>query len=202
MPLFGYYHANFTKTTAAPFQKSRLKSHSEITFDLLYAILIPRSVLVTTCRITGEPRALQLVHASVVCTMKGPMYDLVCESIDVDDTPSPDGNQHPGEAELGSTTAAHSFGRVTNRIILPQFGGTIKINELDCYPLKYHAHEKELRESLVARGRKWVSYNGVHHLVYKGLAASAANPKGLVRYNVCPEFTAEFSELCSYNLIR
>lgn len=43
-----------------------LISHGEITSDLLYAIMVPRTTLITKCPVTGEPRALQcdcsLIH--------------------------------------------------------------------------------------------------------------------------------------------
>ncbi|KAF9012833.1 hypothetical protein BDZ89DRAFT_476607, partial [Hymenopellis radicata] len=39
---------------------NRLKSHGEITYDLLYAILVPRSLIVTHCAITGAPRLFKL----------------------------------------------------------------------------------------------------------------------------------------------
>ncbi|KAJ3556388.1 hypothetical protein NM688_g2058 [Phlebia brevispora] len=41
----------------------KLIAHGEITWDLLYAIMVPRTILVTTCEVTGEPRALRLVSA-------------------------------------------------------------------------------------------------------------------------------------------
>lgn len=62
-----------------------LSSHGEITFELLYALMVPRSILVTTCPVTKEPRALELISINKVKTMSGYFYDMLCESIDAID---------------------------------------------------------------------------------------------------------------------
>jgi hypothetical protein len=179
--LMEYLHRDYRSTIASIV---RLTSHHEITFDLLYAILVPRSILVTTCRVTGEPLALQLIHARQVGCFG---YELICESVDVDDQPHSD-SQLSNDEELREVGDGCTFGRVTSRVMIGAFSGTLKINELDCYPIKYATNESELRASLVARGRKWASYNGVHHLSYQGTAAlRVAGPRGskaVIRYSV------------------
>lgn len=187
--LTDYLHKDY-RTTIASIQ--RLTSHGEITFELLYAILIPRTILVTSCPTTGEPRAVQLVRSTKVVTDTGRcFYDILCESVDADDEPVVDDqwspNGHSADAELRKAGGGRSFGRVSNRVIITQFDGTMKINELDCYPIKYHVNEAELRKSLVTRGRRWASYRGIHHVFYKGTAAFRSQESGyrrLVKYNV------------------
>ncbi|GBE89825.1 P-loop containing nucleoside triphosphate hydrolase protein [Sparassis latifolia] len=45
---------------------SSLLAHGEITFDLLWALYVPRkTILCTTCPVTGEPRTARLVHAEL-----------------------------------------------------------------------------------------------------------------------------------------
>ncbi|TBU30370.1 P-loop containing nucleoside triphosphate hydrolase protein [Dichomitus squalens] len=68
-----------------------LTAHGEITFDLLYAILVPRTTIVTECPVTGEPRALQILSATKIVTPMCSLYSLVCESID-----STEEGAHPG----------------------------------------------------------------------------------------------------------
>lgn len=66
------------------------------------------------------------------------------------------------------------------------FKGTVAIHSLDAYPLKYHPNEAEIKQTLLNRGRKWVSLNGVHHRHYKGFAALKINNNNkLMKYNVC-----------------
>ncbi|KAL6304715.1 P-loop containing nucleoside triphosphate hydrolase protein [Sparassis latifolia] len=167
-----------------------LTSHGEITFDLLYAVFTPRTVLVTECPITGEPRALQLKSVTRVNTISSAFYDLVCESIDAADEGvenTPDGWSPPMDPELHKAAAGKAFGRVQNRVFLPLFKGTVKINSLDAFPINYHPAEAELRRTLLTRGRKWMSLRGVHHMHYKGTSAMACavgSMKKLVRFNV------------------
>ncbi|KAG6843561.1 hypothetical protein H0H93_000632, partial [Arthromyces matolae] len=90
----------------------RLKSHHEITYDLLFAILIPRTLFVTKCAITGRPRLFKLVNSQRTAIEGKPCYQLTCESIDLVDTVSDGGV---------------SVGKVQTQILIKQFKGTTKI---------------------------------------------------------------------------
>lgn len=189
--LTDYLNKDYRTTIASI---ARLTSHKEITFSLLYGVLVPRSILVTTCPTTGEPRAVQLVSATKIVTETGrSFYDVLCESVDEDDdTGGSDTRRrrprHSADDELRRVGGDRAFGRVSHRIIIPQFDGTVKINELDAYPIKYHSNEARLREALIARGKKWAHYRGIHHVQYDGRAvlciAGQGGCKRLVRYNV------------------
>ncbi|GLB36892.1 putative ATPase family associated with various cellular activities (AAA) [Lyophyllum shimeji] len=135
----------------------RFKAHQEITFDFLYAILVPRTLFVTKCAVTGRPRLFKLVSAQRASAEGRTCYQLSCESIDLVD-------------RLSSSTVA--VGTVQTTIRLEQFKGTIKIQHLDAYPLEYHPNQPQLRESLLKRGKKWLELVGVHHKQYSGIAAT------------------------------
>ena len=185
------------KTTLATV--ANLTSHGEINFDVLYAILVPRSILITTDPITREPRAVRLISAGLSQSMCGPTYDLQCESIDaVDEYKAPAGDTGDVNAPPPPSSSAKggsAFGKVHSRIPLYYFEGTIKIKTLNAYPLKYHPDADSLRERLLARGKKWAGLLGVHHMQYEGTAA--INPGGgcrIIRYNV----SEQFSSLCAW----
>jgi hypothetical protein len=167
--LIEYLRKDYRQTIASI---ENLTSHGEITFDLLYAIMVPRSTLVTHCPITGELRALQLVSATKIPTPSGFLYNLICEGIDSDDSEDPN---------------AVGFFRTQSRILLQDFDGTVKITSLDAYPIQFHPQEAEIRRSLVSRGRKWSKLTGIHHMTYKGTAAFKCQGK-VVKYNVRPPF--------------
>ncbi|KAJ8454991.1 hypothetical protein ONZ45_g19093 [Pleurotus djamor] len=59
-----------------------LTSHNEITFDLLYAILIPRMTFVARCAITGEQRLFELGSVQKTAIDGKPCFLLSCESVD------------------------------------------------------------------------------------------------------------------------
>lgn len=146
----------------------RLTKHGEITFELLYGILVPRSLFVVRCGVTGLPRLLQLSYFQKTAVDGKPMYQLILESVDLVD-------------RVMSNTVG--VGRVQTVVYLAPFRGAVRITSLDAYPLKYHADEAGLREAVLKRGKKWSNLRGVHHKEYSGIAALKCGNK-VVKHNV------------------
>jgi hypothetical protein len=146
----------------------RLTAHGEIAFDLLYAILVPRSLMVTRCAITGLPRLFELTSWVRAAIEGKPVYQLTLQSVDLVDRP---------------LTHSVVVGRVQTIVYIRPSCGTVKINTMDAYPLKFHADPEGLKETLMQRGKKWVSLIGVHHKQFDGLAAIKAGDK-LLKHNV------------------
>jgi hypothetical protein len=159
---------------------NRLISHSEITFALLYAILIPRSIMVARCAITGLPRLFRLMSWQRTGIEGRAMYQLTMESIDLVDRP---------------VTHSVVVGKIQTVVFLKAVSGTVKIDSLDAYPLKFHPDEKGLCEAIMKRGKKWVSLIGVHHKQFDGIAALKCGDK-LLRHNV-DVFSALLMEWCN-----
>lgn len=82
--LLEFLHKEYRRTI---YRINNLQAHGEITADLLYSIMVPRTVLLTKCPISGEPRALQLVSVNKTATMGGAISELILESIDMVDDP-------------------------------------------------------------------------------------------------------------------
>jgi len=157
------------RATLAKIQK--LTSHSEITFDLLFAILVPRTLFVTTCAITGLPRLFKLVSVQRTAVNAKGVYRLTFESLDLVD-------KVEGSRSVG-------VGRVEAVVLIKHFKGTVKITSLDAYPLVFHPDEAGLREAVLKRGKKWVSLIGVHHRQYEGTAAIRVSAERMVKQHVC-----------------
>ncbi|KAJ7766171.1 hypothetical protein B0H16DRAFT_1523250 [Mycena metata] len=147
---------------------ARLTSHGEITFDLLYAILVPRTLIVARCAVTGLERLFQLQYFTRTMVQGMPVYQLALEGVDLVDRP------------LTQTVAV---GRVSASMYIPYFKGAVRIDSLDAFPLKFHAGEAQLRETVLRRGQKWLDLIGVHHMQYNGIAALRVGMK-LMRHNV------------------
>ena len=96
------------------------------------------------------------------------MYELHLESVDLVDRP---------------VTHSVVVGKVETVVLLRPVCGTVKIDSLDAYPLKFHSDEKGLREAITKRGKKWVGLIGVHHRQYDGIAAVKCGDR-LSRHNV------------------
>ncbi|KAJ7661754.1 hypothetical protein B0H17DRAFT_1162981 [Mycena rosella] len=163
--LLSFLSADYRSTIATI---ERLTAHGEITFDLLYAILVPRTLVVARCAVTGLERLFQLQHVTRTAFEGVPVYQLALEAVDLVDRP---------------LTQGVGVGRVATCVLLPFFKGAMRIDALDAFPLKFHAGEAQLRERVMQRGKKWVELIGVHHMQYSGIAALKCGGK-LMRHNV------------------
>jgi hypothetical protein len=52
------------------------------------------------------------------------------------------------------------------------YDGYKPLEELSAYPLQYHRRKEAVTNALIARGKKFLSLQGVHHRFYEGLADS------------------------------
>ncbi|KAI0325259.1 P-loop containing nucleoside triphosphate hydrolase protein [Cubamyces sp. BRFM 1775] len=185
---------------------ANLVAHHEVTFDTLFAIFIPRTMVMTECPITGEPRAFRLLSATRMTDAKSlpSYYDLVCESIDLfsDEVKSTSGYgvavfnpaKAPGTYDpyrAPSITSAGAgladgrpYGRIKHRVHVPAFKGTIKIDTLDVYPLEHHPNAVGLKAALYERGKKWLSLQGVNHMQYEGLASYKGSVGSAIKLKV------------------
>jgi len=148
---------------------NRLTSHGEITFDTLYAILVPKSLMVTRCAITGLPRLFELVSWVRTALEGKPLYQLTLQSIDLVDRP---------------LTHSVTVGRISTTVHIKPIRGVVKITSLDAYPLEFHPDPEGLKENILERGKKWVSLIGVHHKQFNGIAGLGGGGK-ILKHNVC-----------------
>ena len=74
------------------------------------------------------------------------------------------------------------FGAVTEKLAIEKFRGARQINSLDIFPIQFHLNS-EIRESLAARGEKFVNLIGSHHCHYHG-HAFFQRKEGVVRVPV------------------
>ncbi|KAJ6453758.1 hypothetical protein C8R45DRAFT_631011 [Mycena sanguinolenta] len=163
--LLSFLAADYRTTIATI---DRLTAHNEITFDLLYAILVPRTLVVARCAVTGLERLFQLQFFTRTNIEGVPVYQLGLEGVDLVDRPM---------------TQTVVVGRVSTLVYIPFFKGAMRIDKLDAFPLKFHPSEAQLRETIARRGQKWVDLIGVHHMQYNGIAALKCGSK-LMRHNV------------------
>ncbi|KAH0611205.1 uncharacterized protein H6S33_011632 [Morchella sextelata] len=140
-----------------------LLQHQEITFDLLWALFLPNTLVHTTCAGSNESRCLKLDWGEQKESLeRGKFFQLDCHYIDYD----------------GKT-----FGKANAVLEIEEFRGARRIDSLGVFPLAYHDEEEKIREKLIERGRKFLSLKGMHYKFYKGLAFFKRK-KGVVRLNV------------------
>ena len=162
---------------------AHLADNHEITFDLLYTILLPDTVIVTHCPITREIRAFRLLYAEENMEMSGRRYwRLRCEYLE-----SVMGDNKRSRTDVGRGNDSQAgqpieFGMLNDYLQIFEFEGVEKISSLDAYPIEFHQDTAALEALLLKRARKWVSLCGVHHVDYKGTAGRSGNVLG--RYSV------------------
>jgi len=174
---------NLLLSTLATDYKSTLnklanfKAHAEITFDLLYALLVPCTILVTSCAVTGNPRLFRLVNSQRVMVDGKSAYTLICESYD---------------ALAGMQTQKTMVGKTQTSFLINWFRGTVDIRTLDAYPIQFHPEAEKLKGRMLERGRKWMGLRGVHHKQFDGIAAARLMGKVVKQSVSSPSVTNHF----------
>ncbi|KAI5793304.1 P-loop containing nucleoside triphosphate hydrolase protein, partial [Geopyxis carbonaria] len=127
-----------------------LLEHHEITFDLLWALFLPNTLVYTVCAGSNEPRCLKLDWGEQKESMdRGKFFQMEAHYVDYD---------------------GKSFGQANALLEIDEFYGTRRIDSLGVFPLAYHGEEEHIRDKLINRGRKFGSLKGMHYKFYKGQA--------------------------------
>ena len=64
-----------------------LLAESQITFEYVWGLFVPGSIILTHCQLTNEPLAVRLISCNLVPGQNGapPYWSLACENVDVQD---------------------------------------------------------------------------------------------------------------------
>lgn len=153
-----------------------LLPHKEITYDLLWTIFPPRTLVFTKKTLLEQPQVMTVRETEYVNSQDGVYFHLFCHSI-----------AHDGE----------DFGTSRQRIRVPVFDGARKIEELPGFPLTFHSQEKAVRSELIDRGRTYVSLLDAKCQEYSGAAAMEVEKFGnnrIQKFNVCMLFSCTLSD--------
>ena len=138
-------------------------ANAEITFELLWALFLPNSLLFTIDPGSGEDRMIKLDWVELRETPdRGRFYQLDCHYVEFD---------------------GKIFGEATCTLEIPEFRGVRKIDQLGVYPIQYHTKEEGLKQKLIERGKKFCELKGMHYRMYKGIAYFKKK-KGFVKVNI------------------
>jgi hypothetical protein len=151
---------------------STLLADGDITYELFWALFIPKMILYTTCPTTRRPIAMRLLWSERVIGYRTDDWHLECEYFDT---------LGPIHSE---TRKRKRFYFNSDTRIIPSFKGKRKIAGLSIYPMDRHKKEIEMREKLIERGKRWVALDGMHHRFYNEVAWFH-NGYGLKRVLVC-----------------
>ena len=146
--LVKYLHEEFAKTEKA---LSPLLDNDMITFDLLWALYKPNTIVYTsTYNDNEQPRAFKVEHATLNKSfMNGTWYSVEGQYLDY---------------------SGARFGMGTMHADVSSFKGSRKITSLSCYPIMYHKNVEELKTKLIERGRMFVAFKGMNYRYHQGMA--------------------------------
>ena len=145
--LIGFIKTSY-KSTAQRFLS--LLQNDEITYDLLWALFKPNSVVYTTCFGTDKPRCVLFDGGEEKATNFGAKYyNMECRYLD-----------YNGQV----------FGEASVDLAIFKFRGRKRISTLKAFPLQYHPDEEGIKAQLTQCGRKFVSMLGAHHRHCQGTA--------------------------------
>jgi len=146
--LINYFETDYRETIASI---KNFKMHGEISFPLLWAVFLPREVIVRKNLLTSALEALRIISA----VEQNCLYMLTVEGVDV------------GNGD--DMTEVAPYLRTETVIAIPSFQGVQKVTSLVAYPLSYHPECNELEKRLIERGQRWARIaGGLHHMEYRG----------------------------------
>ena len=131
----------------------RLRSildHGEITFDLLWALFVPNTLLYCKDQSSEEARILKLDWGQVAVSQQlGKYFNLECRYVSYN---------------------GKSFADASTTLIIREFRGAMRIEQMQTFPLQYHPDTEKVRQKLIDRGRKFTTFRETRYVLYHGLA--------------------------------
>lgn len=136
-----------------------------ITFDLLWALYKPNTIVYTTTyENQDEPRAFKIEYAQKESSFpRGQWYNVEGRYLEYDGK-------------------SFGFGAITSEVEF--FKGARKITSLACYPLQYHRDADTLRARLIERGKRFVALQGMNYCFYKGMAFYKKKSPVAIKVNI------------------
>lgn len=143
----------------ATHDKCLSNEHKVIPYDQLWTLFRPKTIVYS--KLLGQNRAFRLQETYYDDSMMHHSFNLQVEFIDFD------GDQ---------------LGRRRMELSVSKYDGARELHELGTLPLALLDDGVEVREELLARGRRFESYVGAHFLHYDGIALKKT-PDGYARIN-------------------
>ncbi|KAL5344673.1 hypothetical protein ACLOAV_010365 [Pseudogymnoascus australis] len=143
---------DYIKTAYGPTRQSLnpLLEDGHITYDLLWALFKPNTLVYTTCFGTGKPRCVKYDFGEERKTNSGVKYfHMEGRYLDFD-------GKVLGEAVI--------------HLSIEKFRGAKRIDTLEVFPLHCHPNESDARAQLLECGHRFLGLTGIHHVEYHGKA--------------------------------
>ncbi|USW58681.1 Putative histone H3/CENP-A, AAA+ ATPase domain, ATPase, AAA-type, core [Septoria linicola] len=140
-------------------ESENLREQGLMSYAHLWTIFRPGDLIYGS--VLGQPRVFRLISYQYTCGQR-PGLILNTEYVDFD---------------------GQDFGTRSGSQFVDAFGGAVRINGLEAYPLSFHHAPEDIKQQLIARGRRFEDLAGMHFKCYQSIALEQT-PCGLSRYNV------------------
>jgi hypothetical protein len=157
--LLNWIKTHFEADIAA-YERCTTQEHKVIAYDRVWTLFPPGTI--AYCKLLTQNRAFRVIDNYYDTGEVSPCLGLRTDFIDFD------GNQ------LGTRRL---------ELAIPKYQGTRELSELSTIPLQLLDDASELRDELLARGRKFEAYIGQHYQHYDGIALKRT-PDGYARFTV------------------
>ncbi|EAQ93792.1 hypothetical protein CHGG_02027 [Chaetomium globosum CBS 148.51] len=144
----------------AAYERCTSQPHKVIAYDRLWTLFPPGTV--AYCKLLSQNRAFRVNDTYYDTSELSPCMGLRSEFVDFD-----------GE-RLGTRNI---------ELAVPKYQGTRELSDLAAIPLDLIDDASDLREELLARGRKFEAHVGQHFVQYDGIAIKKT-PEGYARFTV------------------
>ncbi|KAH6651306.1 P-loop containing nucleoside triphosphate hydrolase protein [Chaetomium tenue] len=144
----------------AAYERCTSQPHKVIAYDRLWTIFPPGTI--AYCKLLSQNRAFRVNDTYYDASELSPCMGLRSDFVDFD-----------GE-RLGTRNI---------ELAVPKYQGTRELSDLAAIPLDLIDDASDLREELLARGRKFEAHVGQHFVQYDGIAIKKT-PEGYARFTV------------------
>jgi hypothetical protein len=121
-----------------------LLKEGKVIYDLLWALFKANGHVISSCSGSSKPRCLKYDMGEEKKTNQGVEYfELQCQYLDFD---------------------GKVFGLVIEKLGIEKFRGARQINQLSVFPLRFHPAPEKMKESLAARGQRFINLMGSYHV--------------------------------------
>ncbi|KXX80661.1 ATPase family AAA domain-containing protein 3B [Madurella mycetomatis] len=159
MLLMNWIKTHFELDIAA-YERCMNNDHKAIGYDRLWTLFPPKTIVY--CKLLGQNRAFRVNDTYYDTCDLSPSLGLRVDFVDFD---------------------GDRLGTRRLELSIAKYQGVRELSELTAMPIDLLDDAKEVREELLARGRKFESYIGQHFLQYDGIALKRT-PDGYARFNV------------------
>lgn len=127
-------------------EADNLREQGVMSYQHLWTVFKPKTI--AFARVLGQIQAFRILDSFYVCGQQ-PRMAINLQQVDFD---------------------GKRFGHRTEQMAIPAYLGAVALNKLDVVPRAFFPHVEEVEERLIARGRRFEQYAGIHFAEHAAIA--------------------------------